>query len=594
MDDLAAFKEEVKNRIDIAEIIGEYVDLKRRGVATIGLCPFHTEKTPSFNVNREGQFYHCFGCGKGGDVFSFIMDISGMTFMEALEHLAERVGLEMPRQRGRSMETRLQAERVAAANLAAAEYFHRTLDAEEGKQGREYLESRGLTTDTIRAFRLGYAPADPSGLLAFAKQKGLTLDDLDAAGILLKSKYGGSPYARFGGRVIFPIIDPTARILGFGGRILEGEGAKYVNSPETAVYHKSRVLFGLYQARAALKRSRQAVVVEGYMDVISLHQAGIQNAIAASGTSFTTDQGRIISRMTRSVVLLFDGDSAGISAAARGADTLLSTDLAITVSILPDGHDPDSFVREHGADVLREHLSRAMDIWEFKLLGLSRKDAGPEARLRLAGEVADSIALMGDYLKREIYIKDLALRLGIEEEAMRKAVAGRIRRGSTPPDTERVSGEIADKTGLLAAIIRYPSLARRLMEEAGARLFSHPLMKKIADEIFHRIVEGMDVSPSALMTAFDDPQTQQIIARAAVLPLDETMAEKYISDNLRAHILRELREEIREIALQVAREADPGKKKDLLNRQNTLKYRLSTLMNGSGSNRRDNGTPLSR
>ncbi len=232
-DDLALFKEEVKNRVDIADVIGEYVDLRRKGASIMGLCPFHAEKSPSFNVNRDGQFYHCFGCGKGGDVFSFLMDITGMSFMEALEHLSERTGLDMPKKRGFDKNAKDLADRVAAANLAAAEYFHRMLSATEGERGMTYLRDRGLEPATIRAFRLGFAPEDPAGLVAFAKTKSLDIDALDAAGILLKSKYGGPPYGRFGNRIIFPIIDQAARVLGFGGRILEGEGAKYVNSPET-------------------------------------------------------------------------------------------------------------------------------------------------------------------------------------------------------------------------------------------------------------------------------------------------------------------------------------------------------------------------
>lgn len=587
-DDFAAFKEELKNRVDIAEVIGEYVDLRRRGNATIGLCPFHNEKTPSFNVNREGQFYHCFGCGKGGDVFSFLMDISGMSFMEAVENLAERAGLELPERRGTSETSRLQTERTAAANLAAAEYFHRTLSAPEGERGRDYLSGRALTPATIRAFRLGFAPEDTAGLLAFAKTKGIGPDDLDAAGILLKSKYGGPPFARFGGRVIFPIIDTAGRILGFGGRILAGDGAKYVNSPETAVYHKSRVLFGLYQAKDTLKRERTAIVVEGYMDVISLHQAGIKNAIAASGTSFTADQGRIVSRLARGVTLLFDGDGAGVSAAARSADTLLSTDLAVTVSVLPGGHDPDSYIREYGADALREHLSNGMDIWEFKLLALSRGTIGPEDRTRLAGEIADSISLMTDELKRESYIKDLSFKLGIDDVAMRKAVTGRIRKRTAAPQKgtdaapEERTGS-AQERELLACILHYPDLARRFMEEAGAKPFSHPAVKKAAEAIFHRIVEGLEISPGALMTALDEGPAKEAVAAAAMTAMDETTASGYIATNLRLFTERTLRAEIEDLGRKIMNEPDAGKKKTLLTRQNTLKTRLGALLGGPGA-----------
>ncbi|GAG06663.1 unnamed protein product, partial [marine sediment metagenome] len=264
------FKEELKNRIDIIDVIGEFVELKKHGSNYSGLCPFHTEKAPSFSVNRSGQFYYCFGCGKGGDVIGFMMDITGMSFMEAVGQLAERVGLEVPKTRTADSEVREEKELLVTANLAAAEYFFKTLTGDAGKAAMEYLTGRGLTPETIKAFRLGYAPEDPSGLIDFAKKKGIGISALESVGILLPSKYGGPPYNRFEGRVLFPIIDQTKRVIGFGARLLEGEGAKYINSPESAVYHKSHVLFGIHQAKDSIKRSRKAVVVEGYMDVISL------------------------------------------------------------------------------------------------------------------------------------------------------------------------------------------------------------------------------------------------------------------------------------------------------------------------------------
>ena len=342
------------------------------------------------------------------------------------------------------------------------------------------------------------------------------------------------------------------------------------------------MLFGLYQARESLKKSRASIVVEGYMDVISLHQAGVKNAIAASGTSFTSEQGRIISRLARSVTLLFDGDSAGISAAARGADNLLSTDLAITVSILPGGHDPDSYVRELGVDSLLAHLKEAMDIWEFKLLALSRGPVGPEDRIRLAGEIADSISLIPEELKREVYAKDLSLKLGIDIDTMLKAVNGRIRKrtarkeAEVPPPPQVGS---AEERELFAAILRYPDLARHFMQEAGSKPFSHPVLKKATEVIFHRIIEGLEISPSALMSALDDPLAQQAVAAAAVDPLDEETASKYIGKNLRAFIERELRAEIREAGNHILQEKDPQRRAELQRRQNTMKTRLSALLN---------------
>ena len=290
-----------------------------------------------------------------------------MSFMESLEQLAQRAGLEMPRRESFDTGKREAAEHIAAANMAAAAYYHRTLYEPAGQAAMSYLASRGLAPETIRDFRLGFAPEDPSGLLAAVKEKRVTPADLEAAGIIKTRQYGGAPYHTFGGRAIFPIIDQTARILGFGARILEGEGAKYKNSPDSAVYHKSQVLYGIYQARTELKRVRTAIIVEGYLDVITLHQAGIKNVIAASGTAFTVEQGRAINRLARNILLLFDGDKAGLAAAARGADNLFETNLNIGVVVLPEGDDPDSFVRREGPEKLREYLAKPMDIWEFKL-----------------------------------------------------------------------------------------------------------------------------------------------------------------------------------------------------------------------------------
>jgi DNA primase len=406
-DDFSTFRDEVKNRVDIVDIVGEYVPLKKRGANYLGLCPFHTEKTPSFTVHREKQFYHCFGCGKGGDVISFLMDISGMSFIETMQHLADRLGLKMPEKR--PMDTSINKEKdvILAANLAAAEHFHKTLSGNEGKQALEYLQKRGLSPETIRSFRLGYASNDSTGLLAFAKKKSLSPQDFERAGILLKSRYDTSYYNRFGGRTIFPIIDQNVRIVGFGARLLEGEGAKYINSPESVVYHKSHVLYGIHQAKDSIKKTRKAVVVEGYMDVISLHQAGITNVIASSGTAFTVEQGKTIARMANEVILLFDGDSAGLSAAARGADNLLSTDLTIGVVVLPEGHDPDSFIREKGSEALTTLLNTPQGIWEFKLSVLAKQGITVTERKKLASEIADSLSLIPDDLTRDVHIREL-------------------------------------------------------------------------------------------------------------------------------------------------------------------------------------------
>ncbi|MFC1528747.1 DNA primase [Candidatus Latescibacterota bacterium] len=579
-DDFSAFKEELKTRIEIVDVIGEFLELKKRSSNYVGLCPFHTEKTPSFSVNRSGQFYHCFGCGKGGDVIGFLMDITGMSFIEAIEQLSERVGLEVPKKQKINHAARDQKELLGIANLSAAEYFHKTLYAENGKTAMDYLTGRGLTPESIKAFRLGYAPTDPSGLIDFAKNKQVSISALEAAGIILSGMYGNPPRNRFGDRVIFPIFDQTMRVIGFGGRLLKGEGAKYINSSESIIYHKGRVLFGIPQAKESIKRTRKAVVVEGYMDVISLHQAGIKNVIAASGTSFTVDQGRIIARMARNVTLLFDGDPAGLSAAARGADNLLATDLEITVAVLPEGQDPDSFVSEHGADALGEYLENPPDLWDFKLKVFGREAPTTQDRIKLAGEVADSISLITDEIKRDIYISELSSKIGVDINSMRKAVYGRIRRRvyrRDSGDSERTPVGTEHERMLMASIISYPELARHFMEEAGSKIFPNPVMKTIADELFHRIVEGLEISPSALISGLADSQSQELVASIAMISLDKTTAAKNIEDSIRRFKEREIRAEIADINRLKEAVTDEKKKTKYIKRQKELQTRLKEL-----------------
>ena len=581
VDDFTSFKEEVKSRVDIVDVIGEFVELKKKGSSYLGLCPFHTEKTPSFNVNRERQFYYCFGCGKGGDVVGFLMDITGMSFIEAMEQLADRTGMKMPERRRTDAFRKAETDRIMAANLAAAEYFHRTLSESQGKRGNDYLLGRGLTPETIHAYRLGYAPGDSTDLIAFARKKSVEPDALEAAGITMQSSYGNAPYNRFGGRVIFPIIDWTARIIGFGGRILEGDGAKYVNSPESPVYHKSQVLYGIYQAKEAIKRSRTAIVVEGYMDALSMHQAGIKNVIASSGTSFTVEQGRILTRMASSVILLFDGDSAGISAVARGADNLLATDLKIGVVILPGGHDPDSFIRERGPDDLRLLLDNPVDIWEFKLQALKRESLEVNDITKIAAEVADSISLIPDELKRDIYINDMSKKLGIDNDAMRKAVNGRIRRRtkrSEPEPENKASSEfLPQDREFYASILNYPNLARRFMEAAGLKAFTNTTIQSIMNELYRRMVEGLDISPSGLMTAFEDRKIQEIIASLSVNQPEHERAEKNVNDYIRIYNIEEIRKEIDEIDRLSRVESSMEKKIELAAKLKKLYKQLEAL-----------------
>ena len=383
----AAFLDELKTRIGLVPIVGKRVRLIRRGREHLGLCPFHKEKTPSFTVNEDKGFYHCFGCGKHGSIFDFVMETEGLSFPEAVERLARDAGMELPE---RDPETRVRDESRGAlvpALAAACTFFERTLRMPEGAHALEYLRGRGLADETIAQFRLGYAPDKRDALKAALMREGFTEERLIEAGLLIKPDEG-NPYDRFRGRVMFPIADRRGQVIAFGGRVLGDGEPKYLNSPETPLFHKGFTLYGLSHAAGPARTAGEMVVVEGYMDVIGLHQAGIRNAVAPLGTALTEDQIRLLWRITPEPVLCFDGDAAGSRAALRAvvrALPLLKPGYSLRFAFIPAGEDPDSLIRRQGADAMRKVLSRPLalseTLWLFETeTGLP---ATPEARAAL-------------------------------------------------------------------------------------------------------------------------------------------------------------------------------------------------------------------
>ena len=342
-------------------MISEHVQLVKKGRNYSGLCPFHDEKTPSFSVDPDRQFYHCFGCGVGGNVFKFIQEIDRVTFVEAVKFLAERAGIALPERSGPSREEDAADDELYRANDLAQKYFHHLLLKDDvSASARTYLQTRGLTGETIARFGLGYAPPEWDALLKVAGRRDLNPQVLERAGLALPRPKGSGHYDRFRDRVTFPIANLSSRIIAFGARALQSDQEpKYLNSPETPIYHKGRVLYGLSDTRDAIRRRDAVLVVEGYMDLLSLVQAGVEHVAATSGTALTEDQCRTLARYARQVVLLFDGDAAGSTAAMRGLEVILGTGLDVRVVSLPTGHDPDSFVQEHGPEALLKRAENA-------------------------------------------------------------------------------------------------------------------------------------------------------------------------------------------------------------------------------------------
>lgn len=420
--------ERIKNTADIYEVVSDYVQLIRRGANYVGLCPFHNERTPSFSVNRQKNFCYCFSCKKGGSPVNFIMEKEGLSYPEALRHLARRYGIEV-------VETRLTDEQRAQrdnreamylANEWAMQKMEEDLTAtDEGRDiGLQYFTQRGVTDEARKAFRLGYALDRSDALTEAAVRKGFDIALFKKLGLVGTSQHGRD-YDRFRGRVIFPIHNRIGKVVAFGGRDLKGGMAKYINSPESDIYRKSHELYGIYQARAAIESENRCFLVEGYMDVIGMWQSGMKNVVASSGTALTEGQIELIKRITPNITLIYDGDQAGIKASLRGMDMLLAAGMNVKLLLLPDGDDPDSFARKHTPEEFREYVAaHETDIISFKArVMLGEGQADPQKRIETINSVAYSIAHIPDDVSRDVYVQVCSKILDIPEQTIANAVA---------------------------------------------------------------------------------------------------------------------------------------------------------------------------
>lgn len=420
--------QKVIQRADIVEIIGQFMKLKKRGINYIGNCPFHNEKTPSFNVSPNKGIFKCFGCGKGGDVVSFVEEYEKLSFTETVQWLANyyQIELEETAVSEEVKETQRIEESLRIINEYAANYFQNTLlnDNEGQLIGLSYFKERGFTDETISKFKLGYSLNQWEGFAGRAIKDGYHPDLLQKAG-LIKKKDNGQYYDSYRGRVIFPIFSPVGKVLGFGARILKknDKAPKYVNTPENELYVKNKVLYGLYQSRQSISQLNECLLVEGYTDVISLHQAGVTNVVASSGTSLTEGQLKLIRNLTRNLTIIYDGDAAGIKAALRGLDMALADRFNVKLVLLPDGEDPDSFVQRLGADRFKEFLeANKQDVIKFRLeIGLKDVGDDPIKKSQLVNEIAETISKINkieDFALQEHYIRLASSMLKVEEDGL--------------------------------------------------------------------------------------------------------------------------------------------------------------------------------
>ncbi|MGE0506219.1 MAG: DNA primase [Solirubrobacterales bacterium] len=412
--------ERVKQAVDIAEVISAHTDLRRQGARMVGLCPFHEERTPSFSVDPQEKLYHCFGCGVGGDVIKFVEEKDGLGFVEAVEILADRYGVELERDRE---DPRAEARRARQRRLeqllerTAAYYANYLWESREGGKAREYLAGRGLAEQTLRDFGVGFAPSAWDKILVAGQRAGFSVEELRGVGLVQRGR-GGGEYDRFRARIMFPIRDRRGRVLGFGGRAMRSDqGAKYVNTAETDFFHKSQLLYGVDRAKAAIAKAGRAIVVEGYTDVLALHQAGIEEAVGVMGTAITGEQVATLSGMVEEVVLALDADSAGQEAMLRAQRVAGTRRMRLRVAAMPAGEDPAAMVAEGGgAERFREIVEAAVELAAFQVgLVLDRTDVGsPAERDRSLGEVAPILAAIGEGIVREELVRQVADRLDLE------------------------------------------------------------------------------------------------------------------------------------------------------------------------------------
>lgn len=519
--------EEVRSKNDIVDVVSQYVKLTRKGSSYFGLCPFHNEKTPSFSVTPGKQMYYCFGCGAGGNVFNFIMEYENYTFGEALKHLADRAGVELPKIEY-SKEVRQKAQEKAELleiNKQAAQYFYYQLRTDKGYRGYEYLKDRGLSDETIRKFGLGYSDKFSDGLYRFLKSKGYSDERLRESGLFNVDERHGM-YDKFWNRVIFPIMDVNNRVIGFGGRVMGDAKPKYLNSPETKIFDKSRNLYGLNIARTA--RRNYLILCEGYMDVIAMHQAGFNNAVASLGTALTSGHASLLKRYTQEVLLLYDSDEAGIRAALRGIPILREAGVNSRVVSLKPYKDPDEFIKNMGPEAFEKRLDEAKDSFLFRVSVAEDEFPmdEPQGQNRFFERCAEMLLELKDELERNLYIDAVVKiyrgRYGISSEDLRKRVNTLALKG-TPAEhriqpksgtSEKKKRESASDTSqklMLTWLVTYPGIFDKVAQYLTPEDFVVPLYREVAQMLFQQRQEG-EVNPARLLNSFPDSEEQREVA----------------------------------------------------------------------------------
>jgi DNA primase len=553
--------EEIKSRIDIVELATEYLTLKKAGRNYLGLCPFHQEKTPSFTVNREKQIFYCFGCGEGGNAITLLMKIANKSFPEAIKELAEKTGVVLPRptsNEGRQRDSL--RENITNLNLIAAQQYARNLYSPQGKMVRDYLLKRGIAEETIKQFRLGFAPDSWRSLTDYIDGSGLSLKLAEQAGLVITGKEG-SFYDRFRGRLIFPIENVFGETIAFGGRILDKGEPKYLNSPESPVYIKGKNLYGLNKTKEDIRKKGFALIVEGYFDLISLWNAGIGNVVASLGTALTREHLELLRRYTVEVVALFDPDEAGRKALDRSLELFLSMNMRAKALVLPEGLDPDDYVKKFGKDKLEELIANAQPLSDYyieNVLGGVKTFEEKSEKVKTAIEFINKI---NDKKEKDLFIKRIAERTGLDQELLinevyKKEVHTRQKSAGQKQALKIHIDPV--EVNLIRLLLEYPQKTLQVKKENILDFFLHPQLKALGEKIVEAYNLLGFVDLGVILPADEDAPLREKIFQLMMeaLPVDDVMLEKIFADNIRQIKRKWYKDQHRQIKIKLVQAQD--------------------------------------
>ncbi len=583
--------DEIKRRANIVDVVSEYVNLRKTGINYTGLCPFHKEKTPSFSVNVDKQIFYCFGCGEGGDVFAFLMKVNNMTFPEALRLLAGKLGIVLPQDdRGSgAREQKSLREEIYRINRLAADYFAKNIFSEAGKIARAYLEKRKIGNEVVQAFHLGYSLDGWRNLRGFFERGRISPKLLEKAGLLIP-KGEGDFYDRFRGRLMFPIEGLNGNVIAFGGRSLGDEMPKYLNSPESPVYTKGKNLYGLGRAREAIRQADEAIIVEGYFDFLQLWNAGIRNVVATLGTALTRDHLDLIRRYTRNIVVIFDPDEGGRSAVERSLRLFLSEGMHARVVVLPEGYDPDSFVMKFGKQVLDDLVSRSQSMVDYYIDHVLGKKGGLEENLSAAQNAVGFIVNIEEAVQRNLFIKRVSERLGIDQELLKTEVRKAGQKTAKPGRADRAVRSDAGKVdavelSFLHLLMDHPQWVPAVRDERVMDCLMNDDTKSLGQTLLDDFERKGRIDASDIIHGLHDGALKENLLRLVMTGSpygDVQIAERVFADAVKKIKQRWRKEKSNRLTRELARPQEKEDEKKILVEKERLMKEEKALSSNFG------------